>query len=95
MARPDLRKVGVMAPRAFPVSGAVIEAFVDAMTIDDLRHLVYLLEARRHIPDNRAVEIAERLAAILSSDPIDHEVGPIPNRPTIGFFRRYWPERLL
>jgi hypothetical protein len=72
----------------------VVEAFVEAMTVEDLRHLVALLEGRRRVPADRAVEIAERLASIIDAEPMDSEFGPIPNRPTVGFFRRHWPERV-
>ena len=76
------------------VPDTVVEAFVQAMSVKDLRHLVGLLEARQHVPGDRAREIAERLAAIISTEPIDSEVGVLENRPTVGFYRRWWPERL-
>jgi len=73
-------------------SPAVVEALVASMSTDDLRHLVGLLEARRHVPSERAREIAERLAVIVSAEPLATELGPIENRPTVGFWRR-WRDR--
>jgi len=85
---------GIARVIAAPVSGAVAEALVRAMSVEDLRHLVGLLEARQHVPNERAREIAERLAVILTAEPLATELGPIENRPTVGFWRRWWPERL-
>jgi hypothetical protein len=68
-----------------PAVGAVL---LEAITEEDLAHLLASKRARHQIPTDLARELADEMAEIMSAPDLETEVGPIPNLPTIGWWRK-------
>ena len=71
-----------------PLSDSVLELLLSSCSVDQLRHILAVMVERDRVPIGIAVELANELAEILSSDPLETEFGTIYNRPTVGWFRR-------
>ena len=60
------------------ISPAVGRVLLEGCTASDLRHLAACLEARDHVPDDLAIELADELAAMVEKN----------TRPTIAWYRK-------
>ena len=69
------------------ISSAISEVLVESLTADELFHLAALARERGRVPSPVARVLAEELGVIVSSPPLESDLGPIPNRPTIGWWR--------
>ena len=65
-----------------------LSELIEGIGLDNLDHIVAAMRARDHVPDSLALQLANELADILSSPPMETEFGPIANRPTVGWYRR-------
>ena len=65
-----------------------LRELIEGIGLDNLHHIVAAMRARDHVPDSLALQLANELADILSSAPMETQFGPIYNRPTVGWCRR-------
>lgn len=79
--------VSTVAPPR-PISDSLRQVVLEAFTPDQLRHIAAAAEARGHLPDWLALELANEVAAIVSTPPLVTDYGVIYNKPTFGWFRR-------
>jgi hypothetical protein len=70
------------------ISDSLTKLLVESLTTEQLRHIVAQMAAREHVPNPVAVQLAEELAAIYSSEPLETEHGTVHNAPTLGWHRR-------
>ncbi len=76
-----------------PISSSLRELLATAFSAEELRHLAAAFDARHHVPEPLALAMADAMASIYSTPPIETEQGTIHNAPTIGFLRR-WRRRI-
>jgi hypothetical protein len=77
-------------PSSNPIQAgdAVVKVLIESLTSAQLRHLAAAMEAREYLPGWLAMELANELAKIVSTPPMETEYGLIYNRPTIGWWSR-------
>jgi hypothetical protein len=61
---------------------------LEGIGAENLGQIVAAMRARDLVPGSLAFELANELAAILSSDPLETDEGLIFNHPTCGWYRR-------
>ena len=67
---------------------AVAGLLLAACTPEQLRHIAAAAEARGHLPDWLAIQLANELATIFSKPPMEIDGRLVTNRPTVGWWSR-------
>jgi hypothetical protein len=65
-----------------------LKELLEGIGAENLGQIVAAMRARDLVPSSLALELANELAAILSSDPLEADEGLLYNRPTVGWYRR-------